>query len=158
MFDILLIDSFFIEMFHAQRWYADFQSPMFESKVGSIFMNDFILFNDDILADRMGIVVKLCTKVQCHKHWYTQSHNLTSTALGRELQSLSSNRHCTFGWPIVEKTSWSVCHIPDDTLIICEQVEINSSQVIRLSHPQKHQLKLNLANSSQMHLNRQVCK
>ena len=55
-------------MFHAQRWHADFQSPIFENKVGSIFVNNFILFNDVFLGNAMGKVVKLYTKVQCLKH------------------------------------------------------------------------------------------
>ena len=33
---------------------TDFQSPMFESKVGNLFVNDLILFNDYILGETMG--------------------------------------------------------------------------------------------------------
>ena len=55
-------------MFHARQWHADFQSPMFETKAGNIFVNDFILFSDDSLGNTVGKVVKLYTMVSAiHK-------------------------------------------------------------------------------------------
>ena len=53
------------ELYHAQRWHTEFPSPMLVSKVGRVFVKDFITFHHDGIGNTQGKVAKIFLKVCC---------------------------------------------------------------------------------------------
>ena len=47
------------EIYQAERWHNEFKSPMYASKVGNIFVNDFVRLHHATLDDVLGKVLKV---------------------------------------------------------------------------------------------------